>query len=175
MSSLLEITSQKGEKLIREEKAKIISDLSDEFKSSDAVVVCEYKGLSVTELEDLRNLARESEVKVRVVKNTLASIAFKNAEISGIELKDTNIFVWGEDQLSVSKVVDKFAKDSDIFEIKSAFIGGELASAEKIALLSKMPSRDELLAMLLQVWKAPIANFTIGLDALRAKKEAEAS
>ncbi len=161
--------------MTREEKAKIISSLSEEFKSSDAVVVCEYKGLSVKQLESLRNLARESEVKVKVVKNTLADIAFKEANIEGIELKDTNIFVWGEDQLAVSKVVDKYAKESDKFVLKSAYVGGELADAQKIALLAKMPSRDELLAMLLQVWKAPVANFTIGLDALRAKKEAEAS
>lgn len=161
--------------MTRNEKAKIISALSEEFKASDAIAVCEYKGLSVPDLEALRNLAREQDVKVRVVKNTLAAIALKDAEVEGIDLKDTNIFVWGEDQLNVSKTVDKFAKDSDIFTIKTAYIGGELADANKISLLAKMPSRDELLGMLLQVWKAPVANFTIGLDALRAKKEEESA
>lgn len=161
--------------MTRDEKAKIISTLSEEFKSSDAITVCDYKGLSVPALEKLRILAREQDVKVQVVKNTLATIAFKEADIKGIELKDTNIFVWGEDQLNVAKVVDKFAKDSDIFTIKSAYIGGEIADVSQLALLAKMPSRDELLGMLLQVWKAPIANFTIGLDALRAKKEEESA
>lgn len=161
--------------MTRDEKTKIISALSEEFKTSDAITVCNYKGLSVPALEELRMLAREQDVKVRVVKNTLATIAFQEAKIEGIELKDTNIFVWGKDQLNVAKVVDKFAKDSDIFTIKSAYIGGEVADVSQLTLLAKMPSRDELLGMLLQVWKAPVANFTIGLDALRAKKEEESA
>lgn len=160
--------------MTRDEKAKIIDALSDEFKASDAIVVCDYKGLDVPSFENLRNSAKEQSVKVQVVKNTLATIAFDKADINGITLKDTNVFVWGEDQLNVAKVVDKFAKDNDIFAIKSAYVGGEVTDVNTLSKLAKMPSRDELLAMLLQVWKAPIANFTIGLDALRAKKEESA-
>lgn len=156
-------------------KVQIVENLTEEFKSSDAIVVCEYKGLNVARIEELRILAKDLNVKVRVIKNTLANIAFKNADVNGLTLKDTNIFVWGDDQLNVSKVVDKFSKQSDIFEIKSAYVAGEVVDASKIALLAKMPSRDELIAMLLQVWNAPITNFTIGLDALKAKKEAEIS
>ncbi len=161
--------------MTREEKAKIISSLAEEFKTSDAIVVCEYKGLNVGELETLRDLARQSEAKVRVVKNTLADLALKEAELSGVELKDTNIFIWGDDQIGACKVVDKFAKDHKQFVLKSAVIRGESVSLDQVAALAKLPSREELIAMLLQVWKAPVANFTIGLDALRAKKEAEAS
>jgi large subunit ribosomal protein L10 len=137
--------------------------------------VCEYKGLNVKTLEELRNAAREKNIKVRVIKNTLASIAMKNAEIEDLNLKDTNIFVWGPDQLDVTKVVVKFSEKSDKFIIKSAFVAGEVADAAKVEALSKMPSRDELLGMLLQVWNAPIQNFTIGLDALRRKKEEESA
>jgi len=161
--------------LTRKEKAQIIATLTEAFKSSDAVAVCEYKGLKVSQIETLRSKAREANVQVRVVKNTLASIAFKEAGIEGFELKDTNIFLWGEDQLNVAKVAAKFAETSEIFAIKSAYMDGAMADAAKVEALSKMPSRDELLGMLLQVWKAPIANFTIGLDALRAKKEEESA
>lgn len=160
--------------MTREEKAQVIATLTEAFKSSDAVAVCEYKGLKVSELEALRNKAREVGVQVRVVKNTLADIAFKQAGIEGFELKDTNIFLWGDDQLNVAKVVSKFAESNDIFTVKAAYMDGEITDAARVEALSKMPSRDELLAMLLQVWKAPIANFTIGLDALRAKKEESA-
>ncbi len=86
-------------------------------------------------------------------------------------LKDTNIFIWG-DQLSATKVAAKFEEtNSELFKIKTAHIDGEVASVEKVKALSKMPSRNELLAMLLQVWNAPIQNFTIGLNALKDKKE----
>ncbi|MFV0482313.1 MAG: 50S ribosomal protein L10 [Campylobacteraceae bacterium] len=160
--------------MTKEEKAKLVESLTEEFKASDAVVVCDYKGLSVKKIEGLRNKAREVSIKVQVVKNTLAGIALKNADKDGMVLKDTNIFIWGPDQLQVSKVVAEFAKTNEQFQIKTAFVDGEVATAAKIEALSKMPSRNELLAMLLQVWNAPITNFTIGLDALRAKKEQSA-
>lgn len=157
--------------MTRDEKAKIIAGLADGFKNSEAVLVSDFKGLSVKALEELRLAAKELDVKVQVVKNTLANIALKQAEKNGLELKDTNIFLWG-DQLSVCKVAAKFEEKNESFKIKTAHIDGEVASVEKIVALSKMPSRDELIAMLLQVWNAPIQNFTIGLNALKEKKSA---
>ncbi len=161
--------------MTKNQKIEIVSDVTEEFKSSNALVVCDFRGLGVPEIEELRICATEANVKVRVIKNSLASIAMKNADIEGIELKDTNIFIWGADQLDVTKIVAKFAKDSDKFVIKTAFINGEISDAAKVVALSKMPSRDELIGMLLQTWMAPVTNFTIGLDALRAKKEKESA
>jgi len=161
--------------LTKNRKVEIVSLITEEFKTSDALVVCDFRGLDVPAIEELRISAKEANVNVRVIKNTLAAIAMKNAGIEGIELKDTNIFVWGEDQLDVTKVVAKFAKASDNFVIKTAFIDGEVSDAAKVEALSKMPSRDELIGMLLQTWMAPVTNFTIGLDALRVKKEEESA
>jgi large subunit ribosomal protein L10 len=171
-----EITSRKGEKVTKEEKVELVSALTAEFKASDAVVVCDYKGLNVKAIEALRHKARAADVKVQVVKNTLAAIAMKNADIPDLGLKDTNIFVWGADSLQVCKTVANFAKEAntEFFSIKNGFVSGEVADAAKVDALSKLPSRDELIAMLLQVWNAPITNFVVGLDALRAKKEQSA-
>ncbi|OCX43441.1 50S ribosomal protein L10 [Campylobacter ornithocola] len=159
--------------MTKSQKIELVSKLEEGFKASEAVIVCNYKGLNTKKLEELRNNAREMDVKVQIIKNTLASIALKNAGKDGMELKDTNIYLWGEDQLNVSKVADKFSEANQAFEIKTAFIEGEVASVDKVKALAKMPSRNELLAMLLQVWNAPITNFTIGLNALKEKKEAE--
>ena len=152
--------------MTRSEKVEIIAKLEEGFKASEAIVVCNYRGLSTKKLEELRNNARENNVKVQIVKNTLANIALNNSGKTGLVLKDTNIYLWGEDQLGVSKVAAKF-------EIKTAHIEGEVADVAKVKALAKMPSRNELLAMLLQVWNAPITNFTIGLNALKNKKESE--
>ena len=160
--------------MTKSEKVELVDQLTQDFKASDALIVCDFKGLNTKSLEALRNSARQKNVKVQIAKNTLVSIAMKNAEIEGIELKDTNIFVWGEDQLDVTKVVAKFAETNKVFQIKTGFIAGELADIAKIEALSKLPSRDELIGMLLQTWVAPVTNFTIGLDALRAKKEESA-
>ncbi|MGS7846114.1 50S ribosomal protein L10 [Campylobacter jejuni] len=159
--------------MTRSEKVEIIAKLEEGFKASEAIVVCNYRGLSTKKLEELRNNARENNVKVQIVKNTLANIALNNSGKTGLVLKDTNIYLWGEDQLSVSKVAAKFEENNGKFEIKTAHIEGEVADVAKVKALAKMPSRNELLAMLLQVWNAPITNFTIGLNALKNKKESE--
>lgn len=157
--------------MTRSEKVEIIAKLEESFKTSEAIIVCNYRGLSTKKLEELRNNARENNVKVQIVKNTLANIALNNSGKTGLVLKDTNIYLWAEDQLSVSKVAAKFEENNDKFEIKAAHIEGEVADVAKVRALAKMPSRNELLAMLLQVWNAPITNFTIGLNALKNKKE----
>lgn len=161
--------------MTRNEKTQIVSALTEEFKNNDAIVVCDYKGLGVKKLEVLRENARQAGIKVQVIKNTLARIALQESGKSGLELKNTNIFVWGSDGLSVSKVAAKFEEaNKDFFKIKTAFIDGEVASVDKVVALSKLPSKDELIAMLLQVWNAPLQNFVIGLNALKQKKEQSA-
>jgi len=159
--------------LTRAQKAELIDFLTGEFKESEAVAICDYKGLTVAELETLRNSARDSELKVRVVKNKLASIALKSVGAEGLDLKDTNLLIWGADQISVAKVAQKFADDNKIFTVKAGFVEGEVCDTSKLEALSKLPSRDELIGMLLSVWTAPIRNFVTGLDNLKSKKEEE--
>ena len=157
--------------MTKTKKAEIIEVLSSEFKVAQSIVFCDYKGLTVSQLEILRNSARAKDAKVQVVKNTLATIALTNAELSGADIKDTNILVWGEDSIATSKVVSDFAKISDKFVIKFAYIDGEVSDAAKVEAFAKLPGREELLSMLAATWMAPVRNFTIGLDALRQKRE----
>ena len=131
--------------MTREEKAKVIAGLTESFSNSQGIVVCDFKGLNVKKLEELRNNAREKNIKVQVIKNTFANIALKNSNKDGLELKDTNIFLWGE-TLDVCKVAAKFDEGNENFSVKKAYLDGE----------------------------APIQNFTIGLNALKDKKEQSA-
>ena len=158
--------------MTRNEKTRIIENLATGFKESNAIAVCDYKGLSVKQLESLRLNAREANVKIQVVKNTLAAIALKNAGIEGLEFRDTNLFAWGEDQVALAKILSKFATDTNgKFAIKNGFFEGEVVDAKHIDIVSKMPSRDELLGMLLSVWMGPARYFVTGLDNLRKQKE----
>lgn len=161
--------------MTKTQKAEIIEVLTSEFKDAQAVVLCDYKGLTVSDLEDLRSIARAKDARVQVVKNTLATIALKNVDLEGIEIKDTNIFVWGEDSVATSKVVSDFAKKNENFVIKSAYIDREASDAAKVEAFAKLPGREELLGMLAATWMAPVANFTIGLNALKEKKEEDAA
>ncbi len=156
----------------REQKAQIIDTLTGEFKGSQAIVICNFNGTSHKELESLRVDARANGTKVQVAKNSLVSVAVKNAELGEIELSGTNIFLWSDDQISACKVADKFAmSNKEKFEIKSGIIEGEISDVSKVMAFAKLASREELLGMLAATWMAPLTNFTVGLDALRKQKE----
>jgi len=162
--------------MTKSEKNEVINFLTEEFKGSEAIVVADYKGTSHKDLESLRKSAREVGVKVQVAKNTLVSIAVKNAGHEEIELTGTNIFLWSEDQINACKVADKFAiANKDTFAIKCGVIEGKAADLATVNAFAKLPGREELLGMLAATWMAPLTNFTIGLDALRRKKEEEAA
>jgi len=160
--------------MLKSQKAEVIAKLTSSFENTTAVVICDYKGLGVSELEELRKAAKTKDTSVQVVKNTLATIALNNAGMSGVEIKDTNIFLWSDDVISASKIASDFAKKNEKFVIKSGYLDGEAADVAKIEAFAKLPGREELLGMLAATWMAPVANFTIGLDALRRKKEEEA-
>ncbi|MDD6055252.1 MAG: 50S ribosomal protein L10 [Helicobacter sp.] len=160
--------------MTKAEKTALIENLSAEFKASNAIIACDYKGLSVKELESLRASARAQNIRVQVIKNTLATIALKNSSIEGLELKENNIFAWGEDQIALAKVISKFSSSvGGKLVIKTGYLEGEVVDAKHIDAVSKLPSKEELIGMLLSVWTAPARYFVTGLDNLRKEKEAQ--
>ena len=161
--------------MTKSKKAEVIAELGVAFENTTAVIICDYKGMTVSQLEELRKAARTKDTSVQVVKNTLATIALNNAGMSGVEIKDTNIFIWSDDVISAAKIAAEFAKTNESFVIKSGYLDKEVADIAKIEAFAKLPGREELLGMLAATWMAPVANFTIGLNALKEKKEEEAA
>ena len=162
--------------MTRENKNEIIEFLSNEFKTAGAIVVARYKGSTHKNLESLRLAAAESEVNVRVAKNKLVAKALENAELPALELNEENIFIWAENQIAACKVADQFAvANKETFVINTGIVEGEVADLATINAFATLPGREALLGMLAATWMAPVANFTVGLDALRKKKEEEAA
>ena len=160
--------------MTRTRKEELVAEMAAEFKDAGAIIVCDYKGMTVEDLETVRNMAREEETKVKVVKNTLAKIALENAGCEVVDFKDTNLVIWGDTQVLPCKIADKAATQfKETFKIKAGLIQGEVASMDTIMAMAKLPTRDELIGMLLNVWNAPVQNFTIGLKALADKKESQ--
>lgn len=158
--------------MTKQEKVQIVKYLASEFKNTSAVIICDYKGLQVKHLEVLRKLSRDSNIKIQVIKNTLAGLAMKNAGYPDLELKDTNIFLWADDQLTLSKVVCKFADShADYFVVKAGLFDAQVVDVDHIISLSKLPNKEELIGMLLSVWMGPVRYFVTGLDNLRKQKE----
>lgn len=156
----------------KEQKQELVGRLKEAFVGMEALVVCDYKGLQVKHLESLRHVARVQGIQVQVIKNTLASLAIQGAQLSALELKETNIFVWGSDQIALSKLVVGFAKDhKDHFRIKMGLYEKQVVDSAHVEAISKLPSKEELIGMLLSVWTAPARYFVTGLDNLRKAKE----
>ena len=157
----------------KELKKQIVEELSQQFTNEVSVFYADFKGQSVKQLEALRKAVREAEGSAKVVKNTLAKLAFANNGIE-VEFEENNIFVWGEDQITLAKVLTKHAKDNkDSFKIKGAVIEGEVKDAAYVEEVSKLPTKDELLGMVAFMMKAPVAKFAWGLQKLIEKKEQE--
>lgn len=161
--------------MTRTRKEELVAEMTAEFKDAGAIIVCDYKGMTVENLEVVRNLAKDEDTKVKVVKNRLAALALQNAGCEAVDFKETNLVIWGDAQVTPCKIADKAATDfKGSFSIKTGLIKGEVASMETINAMAKLPTRDVLLGMLLNVWNAPVQNFTIGMSALATKKEEEA-
>lgn len=152
-------------------KISLVNDLSDSFVDSN-IIVCGYKGLNVRELDRLRLDIRNIHSNIKVIKNKLASIALSNSNIVGFTLRDTNIFIWGKDQILLSKVVQNFAdSNKDKFLIKAGYFDNQIVDPIYIETISKLPSKEELVGMLLSVWMAPLRYFITGIDNFRKEKE----
>jgi len=155
----------------KELKKQIVEEISNEFTKDVSVFYADFKGQSVKDLENLRKAVKEADGKAKIIKNTLAKIAFKNNGVE-VNFEENNIFVWGEDQITLAKILVKHAKDyKDTFKIKGAVIEGEVKDVAYVEEVSKLPTKEELLGMVAFMMKAPIAKFAWGLNKLIEKKQ----
>ena len=154
-------------------KQEVVEQLTAEFTKDISIYVCDYKGSKTKDLEGLRNAVREAEGKVQVVKNNLARIALANNDIEA-SFEENNIFIWGEDQITLAKLIVNYAKEhKDEFKVKSAVIEGEVKDSDYVIEVSKLPTKDELLGMVAYMMKAPLTKFAFGLQNLIEKKSEE--
>jgi large subunit ribosomal protein L10 len=152
--------------LNREEKAAVVAEVSAEVAKAQAIVVAEYRGLEVGAITALRKQARESGVYLRVLKNTLARRAVAGTPFEKLsdQLVGPLIYGMSSDPVAAAKVLNTFAKDNDKLVLKAGAMPNSVLDVNGVKALATMPSRDELLAMLLGTMQAPIATFVRTLN-----------
>jgi large subunit ribosomal protein L10 len=169
-----------------EQKQAVVAEVAEVAASAFSVVAAEYRGLTVGEMTELRQKARESGVYLRVVKNTLVSKAVENTEFACIQdaLSGPLLMAFSmEDPGSAARLVKDFSKDHEKLETKFVSISGLLLEASELARLSKLPTKDQAISMLMSVMKAPVEKFVRTLaephaklvrtvDAVRVQKQA---
>jgi len=154
---------------VLEQKQQIVADLADRITNSVAGVIVDYKGITVEDDTKLRKELRENGVVYTVVKNTLIKRAADKAGLSGMDdmLNGTSaIATSAEDYVAAARILQKFADTHEHFNVKTGFIDDEVITTEKIKSLSKLPSREVLLANVLGAFQAPIASFARAVQAI---------
>ncbi len=159
---------------VREQKQQLVSEIAAKLSESKSTVVVDYRGLSVSEVTELRKQLREANVEFKVYKNTLTRRAAEKAELSELNealVGPTAVAFSNEDVIAPAKIINEFAKKHDALEIKAGVIEGRVASLEDVKALAELPSREGLLSMLLSVLQAPMRNFALVTKAVAEQKE----
>ena len=157
-----------------ENKQSTVQEITEKFQSATSVVVVDYRGLTVTQVTELRKQLREAGVEFKVYKNTLTRRAAEAAGVAGINevLTGPNAIAFSnEDVIAPAKIINEFAKKNEALEIKAGIIEGTISSVEDVKALAELPSREGLLSMLLSVLQAPVRNFALATKAVAEQKE----
>lgn len=142
----------------KKKKEEEISELKEKFSRANAAILGEYRGLTVSEIDKLRNALRNVSGELRIAKNTLARIASKGTGIEKIESQlkgPTAIILSYSDQAAVAKALTAFAKEQDKFKIRMGVLGNTLLDDKGIKALAELPGLDQLRANILGLIQAP--------------------
>lgn len=151
--------------ITREAKEQAVATLTDEFSRLKLAVLTDYRGLTVTEIQELRNKLREEGITYRVSKNTLVKIAASNNE----QLKDADLSVFKgpmalaigfDDEVAPARAVFQYAKSHDALEIVGGITeDGQVLTPAEIKALASLPTREQLLAQVVGTIAAPLTSF----------------
>jgi large subunit ribosomal protein L10 len=153
----------------REKKERLVSELSELFSRSSAVVLSDYRGLTAGQMAELRNKLRPIDSKFTVAKNNLIR---RSLEESGLPSLDAMLdgptalsFVFGEygEPLREMKA---FAKETEMLSIKGGLLGDRVLSADDVRVLMDLPSTDVLRAQLLSGFQSPVSGLVGMLDSV---------
>lgn len=144
----------------RQQKEEAIHALTTGIKEAKSVVLANFQGLKVSEMEELRNKCREADVTCLATKKTLVKRALADAGMD-VDTKtfegSVAAFFGNTDEVVAAKIVADFAKDHDVVQLYGGVLEGAYIDAEKVTSLAKLPSKEELLAKMVGSLNAPVS------------------
>jgi large subunit ribosomal protein L10 len=155
-----------------DDKKALVAEVAAVAATAQSVVAAEYRGLTVTQMTDLRAKARKSNVYLRVVKNTLArkAIAGTPFECVGKSLKGPLILAFSKDDPgAAARLVKAFAKDHDKLKPTVLSLGGSALTAKDLDKVASLPTKQQALGQLVGLLQAPISKFVRTLAEPHAK------
>lgn len=158
-----------------DDKKLIVDEVSALVAESVSIVVAEYRGLTVDQMTTLRGKARESNVSIRVVKNTLARLAFAGTPFEDLtaDLVGPVVLIFSKEELSAAARISKdFGKTNNALVVKALSIGSGRIDGAQLDTIASLPTYEEAIAKLMYVMKAPVEKLARTFAALKEAKEA---
>ncbi len=152
-------------------KKDAVAELKKNFEGTRSFLFADYRGLSVTQITELRNALREAGAEFHVVKNNFARIAFSqidHEDVGEYLVGPTAIAYCGDEAGPVAKAMLKLGKDMPV-ELKGGLLDGEIYDAKAVEAFSKLPTRLELIQMLMGTMQAPLQNTVYVLNGVTTK------
>lgn len=143
-----------------ERKKVIVGEVATAAQEAQSAIACEYAGLSVVKMTALRAAARKQDVYLRVVRNTLARRALEGTrfECMSERLVGPLVLAFSKDDAgAAARVIDEYARTNEKLVVKLVSFGGKLLEPDALKSLANLPTRDQALALLMGVMKAPIS------------------
>ncbi len=156
---------------VQSHKVESVDSLKDDFKGVNDYIFTNYRGLTVSQITNLRSRLRAENAVYKVIKNRFAKIALKDLDQPVVDehlTGPTAVALARGESGSVAKILFELAKDLPL-EIKGGIINGNVFNAAQIEAFSKLPGRLELISMLMSTMQAPIQNVVYTLDAIPTK------
>lgn len=146
-------------KLKLNDKKEIVAEVAEVASSAVSVVAADYRGLTASEMTQLRASARKEQVKLRIVRNTLARIALTGTEYECLNSTLTGpiLLAFASDEPgATARLMRDFAKDHDKLQVKAIVLGGQVYDKSHLDAVAKLPNKLEAIAKLMSVMQAPI-------------------
>lgn len=158
--------------LKRQDKEAIVASVHKQAAVAISAVVADYRGLTVSDLTNLRKLAREQSVYLKVIRNTLARQAVKNTQFECLDnvLTGPTILAFSmQDPGAAARIAKEFAKTHDKFKVSALAVGGRQYQASDIDVLATLPTRDQAIATLMMLMLAPVTKLARTMKEVPAK------
>jgi large subunit ribosomal protein L10 len=149
------------------EKIALVDEIAEKLETANSVVLCDFKGVNVEEISELRKRCRESGVTFRVIKNTLLVRAAEKVGMDGLDdfFVGPTALAYSEDYSKPAKILKDFQKEFQKLTLKAGYVDGQVIDEAGVKSLADMPGREELLGMVAGVFQAPISGFARVLNA----------
>jgi large subunit ribosomal protein L10 len=155
----------------RDEKTAVVAEIAGQIKAAEAIFVVDYRGISVSQIAELRAKLREGDAKFRIVKNSLTERAADQAGIEALKpllVGPTALTLVHGDAALAAKTLNDTARRLNVLEFKGGLLDGSVLSGADVRSIARLPTRDVLQGQLVATIAAPLSGLVRGLNALIA-------